>query len=270
MLNIAQQSAVVAIIAMGTSMVITTGGTDLSLGAVLIKSGEGAWGITVSLGAGLLCGAINGIVIAYTKLPPFIATYGMMQIARGLTIGYMKGNVIWGFERGFRFLGSGTLGRLPVPVVAGLAVLALVHYVLKYTVFGRRVYLIGDNRTAAHFAGIPVLRTILQVYAISDLVTSFAGLMYVSRLDSAESGLGMLFELGAVAATVVGGTSVKGGRGGILGTVVGDLIITLLRNAMNLLGISSLWQPFVVGLCIVLAVVMDNWMEERRRDRQTV
>jgi len=266
--NILRQTALAFVLAAGMTIVILTGGIDLSmgsvlglagcLGAMLIKAHGNAIGILGALAVGLFFGLINGSMVVYVGLPSFLVTYGTMQIARGLAIGVMRGNVIWGFAPSFRSLGAGAFMGIPNLVLSGLGVFVVMHFILNYTTFGRKIYLVGDNARAAIHAGVNVKITTLSVYAIAGIISAFSGLMYVARLNSAEAGLGNLFELDAIAAAVMGGTSIAGGRGTVFGTVIGALIITLLRNVLNLLGVSSLWQPFVIGLCIVLAVLMDQ------------
>ena len=272
-INIIRQTSLLFVLSAGMSLVILTGGIDLSMGSVLglagcigatlIKSYGNLIGIMGAMMIGLLFGAINGSIIFYLKLPSFLVTYGTLQIVRGLAIAYMGGNVIWGFNQKFRFLGAGTFFTMPIPIITGLIIFLLFYLILYYTSFGRKVYIVGNNISAAIHSGINIGKTILSVYIIAGSIAAFCGLIYISRLNSAEAGLGAMFELDAIAAAVVGGISIKGGSGGIFGTVVGALIITLIKNVLNLLGISSLWQPFVIGISIVIAVLIDQLIPKK-------
>lgn len=278
MINILRQTSLLFVLAAGMTLVILTGGIDLSmgsvlglagcLGAMLIKSQGNLIGIAGALAVGLLFGLVNGSMVVYIGLPSFLVTYGTMQIARGLAIAVMRGNVIWGFDPSFRSLGAGSFMGIPTLILSGIGVFILIHFVLSYTTFGRKIYLVGDNAPAAIHAGVNVKGTTLYVYALAGIISAFSGLMYVARLNSAEAGLGNMFELDAIAAAVMGGTSIVGGRGTVFGTVIGALIITLLRNALNLLGVSSLWQPFVIGFCIVLAVLTDQILSKEGGNEQ--
>ncbi|MGE5554360.1 MAG: ABC transporter permease [Betaproteobacteria bacterium] len=272
LLNVARQASLLLVLSSGMTMVILLGGTDLSVGSTAALSSCLAApfflrdaptaglliGSLVGLGTGAMCGLLNGLMVSKIGLPPFVATYGMNQVARGAALAYMAGNITYGFKPAFRFLATGNLGQVPMLVLLAALVFAIFHFVLNRTVFGRQVYVVGARPSAAAFSGISVPGTILKVYLVNGLVAALAGLVFISRLNAAEAGLGEPFALQAIAAVAIGGTSFRGGIGGIGGTVVGVLIMTLLTNAMNLLGVSTLWQTAVTGAVILLAVLLDR------------
>ncbi|HHY46520.1 MAG TPA: ABC transporter permease [Firmicutes bacterium] len=277
-INVFRQASLLLIMSIGMTLVILTGrgGIDLSIGSVLALSScmaasalKAGLPVTVSiiigLSIGALCGLVNGALVTMVGLPAFIATFGMMQIARGAVLLYMKGAIIYGFSPAFRFIGAGHLFGLPMPVIVAGVLFAVFTFVLYRTPFGKEVYAIGANRIAAELSGVRVNRVLLTVYTISGAMAACAGLVYISRLNAAESVIGQLFELQAIAATVIGGTSFRGGEGGLIGTIAGALIITFLNNGMNLLGISSLWQLFVLGSVIVSGVTFDMYFWHRSR-----
>ncbi len=267
--NMIRQASLLLIMAIGLTTVILTGGIDLSMGAVLTLSsvvgatvlkmeGLPVWvGIAAGLGVGLICGLANGLLVAWVKLPPFIATYGMMWVAQGLAFIVLKGNIITGFRKEFLFFGGGDVLGVPMPIILMLAVLTVVHILLSETVWGAHVYAVGGNAEAARRAGINVSRTLLRCYAISGLLAAFAGLVFVARLNAAEAGTGEPLMLNIVAMVCIGGVSLFGGEGSVLGSILGALIVTVIGNAMNLWNVSSYWQPLVIGALIILAVLVD-------------
>ncbi|HHY46528.1 MAG TPA: ABC transporter permease [Firmicutes bacterium] len=272
LLNVARQASLLLILSTGMTVVILVGGTDLSIGSIAALSSclvapfflRGAstlqivLGIILGLGVGAVLGFLNGLMISKIGLPPFVATYGMNQIARGIALAYMAGNITYGFGPTFRYLGAGMLYGIPVPVIIAAAVFLLFYFLLSKTVFGRQVYVVGARPSVATFSGISVPETMLKVYTINGLVAAFGGLVFISRLNAAEAGLGETFPLQAIGAVAIGGTSFRGGIGGVTGTIIGALIVTVLTNAMNLLGVSTLWQTAVTGAVIILAVVLDQ------------
>jgi ribose/xylose/arabinose/galactoside ABC-type transport system permease subunit len=268
LLNVLEQTAIGAVIAVGMTFVILSGGIDLSVGSVLALAGivlagrlEAGWGVGPALLAGLLvgaaCGFVNGLLVTRGRLPPFIATLGMMSVARGAALLLTEGRPISGFEAGFRSLATGRLLYLPASVLVAALVFALAHVVLRRTVFGRRVYAIGGNEEASLFSGVPVGATKALVYAVCGLASGLGAALLTARLNSAQPIAGLMYELDAIAATVIGGTSLRGGSGGVMGTLLGALIMGVLRNGLNLLGISSFLQQVVIGLVIVGAVLLD-------------
>jgi ribose transport system permease protein len=268
-INILRQAAILNILGIGMTLVILTGGIDLSNGAVLALSscvsalylkGEGsmAIGIVIALCIGLGCGSINGLMVAKVFIPPFIITYAMMFFARGLAYIVLKGKIIYGFSKPFRFLGAGYLVMIPMPIVLSAVILLLFYFLLRYTSFGADLYALGSDEESSRLSGIKTQNRIICVYALSGLLSSFAGIVYMSRLNAAEPVIGESFPLDAIAAVVIGGTRLEGGEGGVIGTVIGALIITVIINGMNLLGIPSLLQSFILG-GIILTMIASQY-----------
>lgn len=274
-----RQAALQFLIAAGLTLVIITGGIDLSIGAVLglaacvgaavIAGGHLGFGIAAALAVGLACGAANGFMVAYVRIPAFIATYGMLWIAHGLGYVFMKGEVIHGFPPAFRSLGAGFLGPVPVPVIVMLIMIGVLYVVLRTTRFGRYLYAIGGNANAARLSGLSVRRTLVGAYAMSGLLAAFAGLVVIARTNAADSGTGEELLLPAIAAVCLGGTSLFGGHGGIVGTAVGALILALIVNGMNLLGVATFWQALVMGVIVIVAVMADLLMGGQTARRST-
>ena len=273
MVIVLRQAALQFLMASGLTLVVLTGGIDLSVGAVLglaacvgagfIATGSVITGILVALGAGLACGLVNGVLVAYVGIPSFIATYGMLWVAHGLGYVFMKGEVIHGFPAGFRTLGAGFVGGIPVPVLVGVALLIVLHVVLHLTRFGRALYAIGGNAVASRLIGISVGKNLVAVYALSGVLAAFAGLVVIARVNAADSGTGEELLLTAIAAVCLGGTSLFGGAGGIVGTAIGSLILALVVNGMNMLSIATFWQAFAMGVIVILAVFADVTFKRR-------
>jgi len=272
-MNVLRQASVQFLMAAGLTLVVLTGGIDLSVGAVLgvaaclgasfLNAGDIALGVLAALAAGLACGAVNGLVVSYIRVPPFIATYGMLWIAHGIGYIFMKGEVIYGFPPVFRAIGAGFTGAIPTTVIVAGAVLAGLHLTLHRTVLGRSLYAIGGNSNAARLSGMPVQRRVFYAYALSGLLAGFAGLVVIARTNAADAGLGEDLLLPAIAAVCLGGTSLLGGAGGIVGTAVGSLILALVVNGMNLLSVNTYWQAFVMGAIIIVSVLADEWVARR-------
>ncbi|MGF1804890.1 ribose ABC transporter permease [Aliivibrio sifiae] len=272
-LNILRQTSVNAIIAVGMTLVILTAGIDLSVGSVLALCGAFAAtmigleipvmiAVPTALLAGAALGAISGIIIAKGKVQAFIATLVTMTLLRGVTMVYTEGRPIsTGFTDvadSFAWFGTGYALGIPVPIWLMVIVFASVWYLLNHTRFGRYVYALGGNESATRLSGINVDRVKIGVYAICGLLAALAGLIVTSRLSSAQPTAGMGYELDAIAAVVLGGTSLAGGKGRIMGTLVGALIIGFLNNALNLLDVSSYYQMIAKAVVILLAVLVDN------------
>lgn len=272
--NVLRQAALQFVMSAGLTVVILTGGIDLSVGAViglsaclggaLLAGGNILGGIAAALAVGLACGLANGALVAFLKIPSFIATYGMLWIAFGLGYVFMHGEVIYGFPAGFRVLGTGLLGPVPVLIVAALCVLAVLQVVLACTPFGRAVYAIGGNERAARLSGMHVGLRLMLCYGISGLVAAFAGLLAIARTNAADAGLGEELLLPTIAAVALGGTSLSGGVGGVLGTAIGAVILSLIINGLNLLGVKTFWQAFVMGAVIVISVATDEIIRRRQ------
>lgn len=270
LLNITRQVAVNAILATGMTFVIISAGIDLSVGSVLalsgcvmaiaLNAGVGIFpGILLAVGVGSLCGLANGFMTGFLRVPPFIATLGMMSIARGLALVVTGGYPIFELPEGFSYLGTGYLWDvLPVSLLFTILVLVAAHFVLTRMKLGRYVYVIGGNEEAAVLSGVNVRTTKLLIYTICGFLAGLASVMFVSRLNSAQPTAGIAYELDAIAATVIGGTSLFGGVGSIGGTVIGALIMGVLRNGLNLLNVSSFWQQVVIGVVIITAVYVDQ------------
>jgi ribose transport system permease protein len=274
LLNVADQAAIIAIVAVGMTFVIITGGIDLSVGSVLAFAGvvmasalhagvAVPVALAVALGTGLCCGLVNGALITLGRLPPFIATLGMMSVARGTALMFTEGRPVSGFSGGFRSLATGELLGVPVSVVIMVGVYALAHVVLTRTKLGRYTYAIGGNEEAALLSGVNVRVYKAAVYGISGMLSGLAAVLLTARLNSAQPIAGMMYELDAIAATVIGGTSLLGGEGTVLGTFIGALIMAVLRNGLNLLGVPSFVQQVVIGSVIIAAVLIDMWLKRR-------
>ncbi len=267
MVNVLRQSTINGIIAVGMTMVILTAGIDLSVGSILGLTAvvtadllQRGWPVGLAVGAGLALGAalglINGLLITRGRIPPFIATLGMMTLARGLALTYTQGRPITGLPGGFRFLGTGFIGPVPMPIVIAALVFVVGYLLLTRTRAGEYIYALGNNEVAARFSGIPTRRYITFVYVISGMLSALAGMILVARLDSAQPIVGLGYEFDAIAAVVVGGTSFAGGEGGLGGTLLGVLIIAVLNNGLNLLNVSSFYEQVVKGVVIALALLL--------------
>lgn len=270
-LNLLRQISINALIAFGMTFVILSGGIDLSVGAILALSSIMLAkmimiGVTPILAVIMAClfggmlGVINGILISKAKMAPFIATLATMTIFRGLTFVYTNGNPITGLSNDFMFqvFGRGYIFGLPVPVLTVIIAFFILWCLLHKTPFGLKTYAIGGNEKAAIISGIKVDKIKILIYALNGFLASLAGAILVSRLDSAQPTAGISYELDAIAAVVLGGTSLSGGRGRIVGTLIGALIIGTLNNGLNLLGVSSFYQLIVKGAVILLAVFIDR------------
>ncbi|AWK83510.1 TPA: ribose ABC transporter permease [Photobacterium damselae] len=272
-LNILRQTSVNAIIAVGMTLVILTAGIDLSVGSVLALCGAFAAtliamevpvliAVPTALLAGAILGAISGVIIAKGKVQAFIATLVTMTLLRGVTMVYTDGRPIsTGFTDvadSFAWFGTGYAMGIPVPIWLMVIVFAAAWYLLNHTRFGRYVYALGGNESATRLSGINVDRVKIGVYAICGFLSALAGIIITSRLSSAQPTAGMGYELDAIAAVVLGGTSLAGGKGRIMGTLIGALIIGFLNNALNLLDVSSYYQMIAKAVVILLAVLVDN------------
>lgn len=271
--NILQQTSINAIIAVGMTLVILTSGIDLSVGSTFALAGaitasiisadiSPFIAITASLVLGALLGAFSGLIIAKGKLQAFIATLVMMLILRGVTLVYTKGSPIstGGNDNSdfFEWFAFGRIFGIPVPILIMVLVFVFAWYLLKYTRLGRYIYALGGNEAATRLSGINVDRVKIIVYAISGLLCAVASTIEVARLSSAQPTAGTGYEMDAIAAVVLGGTSMSGGRGKIIGTLIGALILGFLNNGLNMLGVDAYYQMIVKGVVILLAVLVDN------------
>lgn len=269
LINVVRQISFIAIMAFGSTFVIITGGIDLSAGSIVgmvsvftaafAHPGEYPLIVPVMIGilTGLACGCVNGFLIARMDIPPFIATLGLMTSGRGVALLFSNGRPINDLSDSYLFLGAGYILGIPVPIVI-LIILAVVMYLLlNNTPFGRHVMAIGGNEQAARISGINVVAVKLGVYAIAGVLSAVAGILMSARISSGQPNLGVGYEMDAVASSVIGGVSLSGGIGTIWGTVCGALVIGIINNGMDLLGINTYWQQIVKGMIIVVAVLLD-------------
>lgn len=278
--NVMRQISVNVCISVGMTLVILTAGIDLSVGSILalcgaMTAGLLKYGVSIPAGnlfigftvlgaviVGLLVGGglgfVNGYAVTKFKVPSFVATLAMLTMARGFTMLWTEGHPITGLGDTFGFVGTGWFLSIPMPVWVSGIVVALAIILTNKTRFGRYIYAIGGNEHAARLSGIPVNKIKIWVYALAGMLAAIGGLLVTARLDSAQPNAGMSYELDAIAAVVIGGTSLSGGKGTILGTVLGALIIGILNNGLVLLDVSPFWQQVVKGMVILLAVIIDK------------
>lgn len=284
-LNVLRQIAVNICIATGMTLVVLTSGIDLSVGSVLALCGAVTAGLLKNgieipagnlfigftlLGAilgglilGWLLGWFNGFTITKFNVPPFVATLAMLTIARGFTMLYTKGHPISNLGKSFAFIGSGSWSGIPVPVWIAATVVLIAVFVTQKTKMGRYIYAIGGNEQAAKLSGININKVKITVYSIAGALAALGGIIVTARLDSAQPNAGISYELDAIAAVVIGGTSLSGGKGSVWGTVMGAVIIGVLNNGLVLLNVSPFWQQVVKGAVILLAVIIDKMGEKK-------
>ena len=275
-INVIRQVSIIGVMAVGMTLVILLGLIDLSVGSIVAFAGiiaagfQVKWGgslflslvIPLLIGAGI--GFFNGYVSTKGEIHPFIVTLGSMSIFRGATLLIAQGKPISGMSPAFRFIGAGMIGPIPFPVILFLGCVIIVGIMLKRTVFGRYIYAIGGNREAALLSGIMVDRVKILTYTILGTLSGLSALILTSRLNSGELVAGQGYELDVIASVVIGGTSMMGGEGGVYGTLIGALLIGVISNGLNLLGVQPYWQLMVKGTIIILAVLMDR-MKRRFR-----
>jgi len=269
-LNIIRQMSMVGTIALGMTVIIITGGIDLSPGSVVawvsvvtasvaqVGDFPIAIAILIGLAAGALAGLINGSLISATGIPPFIVTLGMMTAARGVALLYSNGRPIGDLQESIMYIGNGHLFGIPIPIIIFLVLAVLMHILLTKTRFGKYVYAIGGNEEAAVVCGVNVKKVKLLVYTLGGLLAGVAAIILTGRIGVGHPSAGKLYELDAIAATIIGGTSFNGGVGTITGTVIGALILGTLNNGLDLLGVSSYWQQILKGVIIVSAIILDS------------
>jgi ribose/xylose/arabinose/galactoside ABC-type transport system permease subunit len=269
LLNVLLQASINLVVSVGMTFVITSGGIDLSVGSIVAVAGmvmadlvARKWGLIAAVPAallvGTLCGMLNGVLITRLRLPPFIVTLGTMSMLRGVALIYNDGKPLYGLQQKVLKVISGDVASIPIPVIIALAVALLAHFVLRHTVVGEYTTAIGGNEETARLSGIDVRRYKVIIYSISGLMCGLAGVILTARLSAAEPIAGVMYELDAIAATVMGGTSLTGGEGTVFGTIIGALLMGVLRNGLNLLNIQSYYQQLVIGAVIVLAVAIDK------------
>lgn len=270
LINIVRQISFIGIVAMGVTMVIITTGIDLSSGSVIALvsvvvasiSQPGEYPLIIPILTGLAIGAfagfINGFITAKGRIPAFIATLGMMTAARGLALLYSEGRPIGNLSPSFSYIGKGAVLGVPFPIVIFILLGIISHLLLSKTKFGKYTYAIGGNEQAAKITGINVDRYRIAIYAYAGLLAAIAGMMLTARISAGQPSMGVMYELDAIAAAVIGGTSLSGGIGTIPGTMIGALIIGVLNNGLDLLNVSSYWQQILKGGIIVTAVLIDS------------
>jgi len=275
LVNVLLQSSINAILAIGVTFCIITGGIDLSVGSILAVSGvvvakfavagNVAVGILLALVVGFFMGAINGLLVIKLKLVPFIATLAMMGIGRGIVLIISKGAPISNMPDSIRYIGRGRIVGVPVPVLLMVAMIALGFYILTYTKLGRSLYCVGGNVEATRLSGINVQKVMFSAHAWSGLMAGLAGIVMTARLNSAQPTAGDGYELDAIAASVIGGVSLAGGEGTAIGVFLGALIMGVLRNGLNLMNVSANWQRVAIGLVLILAMSLDTVGGSRKK-----
>ena len=270
-LNIFLATSTIGVLAIAATVILSSNGLDLSLGSVMGLSGiAGAYLVVIlglpwpfaiigALGAGALAGAINGFLITKTRMPAFIVTLGMLGIARGFALIFApNGGAIYGLPAPVVFLGQGRPLGIPTPVIILAVTAFVIHYMLSYSPLGRHTLAMGDSEAAARATGIPVEKLRWKLYTLSGFLAGLAGLIYMARVNAGDPTAGINYELTAITAAIIGGTSLFGGKGSILGTMVGALIMGVLQNGLNLLGVPSFWQQVAIGVVLILAVYIDQ------------
>jgi ribose transport system permease protein len=273
-----RQASLLFLLASGLTLVILTGGLDLSVGAnvglsacvtgtVMQATGSIALGVASGLACGTVVGLVNAVLVTALRLPPFIATYGMLWALHGVTYAFMAGSTVHGFPPSFRALGSGYAFGVPIPVYLMLMLLGAGTFLAQRTTYGQEMYAIGASPEVARLSGVPVQRRLFFAYAASGAMAGLASLVYLARLNSAEGDIGEGLTLPAIAAVLVGGASLFGGVGTLAGSLIGALILTLVLNGMNLLTIHANWQPLVTGLVLIAAVFIDGMARRVQKSR---
>jgi len=269
LINILQQSSLNAVIALGMTLVIISGGIDLSvgptaalsavIGATLMVAGVPIYlAILAALGVGILCGLFNGVLVAYAGLQPFIVTLGGLSLYRALALIYTGGNPVFGIPPEFRALTNGTLLGIPNPVIIVAVIAFLLWILLNKTPLGEYILAVGGNEEAARIAGVPVAKTKVATFVISGSLASIAAMILVGRLGAAEPTIGNLWELDAIAAAAIGGASLMGGKGSIVGTLIGAIILGALRNGLTLMNVQAFYQLLATGIIIIAAMLIDR------------
>ncbi|MGI6284682.1 ABC transporter permease [Neomoorella humiferrea] len=270
-LNLLQQSSVIGIVSIGMTFVIITGGIDLSVGSILalagmivgilLKNGMAiSLAIFITLVVGALLGGINGFITTKARVPAFLATLAMMVAARGMALLTTDGQPVFGLPSKFNVLGAGFLWGIPISGIIWILLTLITAFILKYSVFGRRLYAVGGNPEAAYLSGININKVIATTYIISGLLSAFAGIVLASWLTVSQPTAGNGAELNAIAAVVLGGASLSGGTGGVMGTFIGVLLMSIITNIFNLIGLSSYYQSIFMGVIIVLALVLNEFV----------
>lgn len=270
LINVAKQASITSVIGVGMTFVLITGGIDLSVGSVMALSGTLAASVAVAdknmpilavilvgVALGTLCGLINGIGVSYIGFPPFIMTLGMMTIARGIPLVYTNGTPIFGLSDAFNALANSRILGIPTLVYYMVVISVIGYVILSKTVLGRQIYGIGGNEEAARLSGVPVARLKMLVYVFSGFLAGIAGILICSRITSGNGTVAEGYEMNAISAAVIGGVSMTGGSGSVLGMVVGAMILTIIQNSFDIMGVNSFYQDIIKGIIILLAVFLD-------------
>jgi ribose/xylose/arabinose/galactoside ABC-type transport system permease subunit len=272
---VARQVSLATIIAIGMTLVILLGGIDLSVGSTVALASVVVGYVMVTLQmpipvavlagllAGVLVGLINGFLVIRTGVPPIIVTLGMMGLARGAALVITQGSTISGLPETYLTLGQGYVGLVPIPVIIALVLAVLAHVFLSHTTLGRHVYFIGSNEEAAVLSGVAVPRVKVLIFTLCATLAAFEAVIETARMSTAQPASGVGYELNAIGAVIIGGTSIMGGEGTILGTVLGAILLGLILNGLILLGVSAYWQQVFSGAVIILAVTLDTWRRRR-------
>ena len=281
LITILRQSCVLVVLSIGLTSVLITGGIDLSVPATagligcicaqFLKMGMPIfWVFIAVILLGALIGVINGVLVSIIRLPSFVATYAVNWVVSGLSMIVMNGAVIYDLPEGFTWFGTGYVGPVPVIVLFTLVVVCIFWFLQSRTTIGRNIYLYGNGPTAAKYAGMSIPKTVIMAFIFSSVTAGLAGLLMVARLNAADAAMGNAYLLEPIAASVIGGTSMLGGEGGVIGTVIGAVLLTIIVNVMNLLGLSSFAQPMVVGLVILSIVLFDSYTRIRSQNKVTI
>ena len=277
--NIARQYSELAVVSIGLTVVIITGGIDISVGSIVglssilvgvlaVKMGLNVWlACILAMIGGLVCGLINGLVVTKLRVQPIVATLAMLSTARGLAWILSGARSLSGFSDGFVALGQTAIGPIPLSVAMALLLVMLGIIVLRYTALGRAIYAVGSSEEAARLSGVNVFRIKLLAYALTGVLCGLGGVIMAARLASSVPDAGSGFEFEAITAVVMGGSSLKGGEGNIIGTIIGVAVMGILRNGLNLIGVPNIWQVLFLGVMLILAVLGDNlrsWIRSRQ------
>ncbi|MGD1815880.1 MAG: ABC transporter permease [Pleomorphochaeta sp.] len=273
--TILRQSCVLLVLATGLTAVLLTGGIDLSvpktaglIGCIcarFLKMGVPTWSvILIAIAMGVIIGLSSGLLVSIVRLPSFVATYALNWVVSGLAMIVMSGAVIYDLPSNFTVLGTGYIGPIPVIVIVTLIIVLLVWFILQKTTIGRDIFMYGNGPTAAKYAGVSLPKTIISAFILSSVCAGLAGVLMTARLNAADAAMGDAYVLEPIAAIVIGGTSMLGGEGGVTGTIIGAILLTIIVNVMNLLGITSFAQPLVVGIVILTIVFFDSFLKVKK------